>query len=184
MSKCDDEFFFPFEHVSEWDKPELPEGSEVLLFVTPKKNKICPELDSIYRLPIGRILPGSTFQPNTYSVYAPAGSVAPPTTYKVIPAFTNQNGTNIVTAARADSTSTLAKYIIIGDDPNADDRVYIQSSGYLTFPNAHTYKDNIGKTYYLSATESGEVVSTAPTSPNTAQPLFVVIDATTIQIIV
>ena len=180
MSDCH-EFDLPYEHISEWNKPELPEGSELLLFVN-SSSDACADLDNIYRLPLGRILPGSAFQQNTYSVYAPTGSLTPPATtaLKVIPAYTDINQPYTINAAKADSSTTLAKYLVIGEDPNATDRVYIQSSGYYTFPSAHIYKDFIGKTFYVSDTVPGEVVSTAPAI---AQPVFLVIDATTIQIL-
>lgn len=176
----DASFDMPYEHIAEWNKPELPEGSELLLFIN--SNDDCGTLDNIYRLPLSRITPGSAFQQNTYSVYAPSGSTAAPATgvYKVIPAYTNINEPHTINAAKADSQTTLAKYLVIGEDPNATDRVYIQSSGYYTFPSAHIYKDFIGKTFYVSDTVPGEVVSTAPAI---AQPVFLVIDATTIQIL-
>lgn len=61
---------------------------------------------------------------------------------------------------------------------SADGTTTIMVSGFYTFPRPHMYE--VGKTYYLSATNAGEVVSVKPVSYG--QALFTVIDQLTIAI--
>lgn len=160
-----------------YDKPELPQDGELILLVTGADNTCGGELTRAYRMPLDRLTPGSTLQPNTYSAYAPNNTitVAPKT---VSAGFTDMNFPHEIKLARADSVATLAKYIILGEDVNVDDRLMIQSGGFYSFPTTHDY--TIGKQYYLSATNAGQVVTAEPTTPNVSQPLFYVVDAKTI----
>lgn len=60
-----------------------------------------------------------------------------------------------------------------------DGTTTIMNSGYYTFDRPHMYE--VGKTYYLSQTDTGEVISVAPTAGK-KQALFTVVDQLTISI--
>ena len=86
------------------------------------------------------------------------------------------NDAQHVHAARANSPSNVATDIAIVSD---EDNVTVMNNGYYTFSRPHMYE--VGKTYYLSQTTEGEVVSVRPAA-GIIQPLFTVVDQTTIAI--
>lgn len=130
-----------------------------------------------YQLPLERIVPTNAIQKLSYSLYAPDAGISVPA-LTVVPAYIESFEPFALKRASATSNTTKAQFLIVATDPNVDDGYIIQSNGYFKFPTAHGY--SIGQKYYLSDTVIGGVTVTAPSS--VVQPLFVVLDATTIQI--
>lgn len=95
--------------------------------------------------------------------------------YQVKPVYFVNSFTTIV-PAQANSIDTTAMALAV---TSADDTTTIMSNGFFTFERPHLYE--VGKTYYLSQSNAGEVVSVRP-SAGVIQPLFTVIDQKTISI--
>lgn len=83
-----------------------------------------------------------------------------------------------VRAAKASDANNVATDIAIVNNSEAGE-VTVMKNGYYTFSRPHMYE--VGKTYYLSQTNAGEVVSVRPNA-GIIQPLFTVVDQTTIAI--
>ena len=85
---------------------------------------------------------------------------------------------------RADSASTLPALAAAGQTAQAlavasnDGTTTLMVSGFYTFARPHLYE--VGKTYYTSSTNAGEVVSVKPLAYG--QALFTVVDQLTIAI--
>jgi hypothetical protein len=128
-----------------------------------------------WRLPLARILAGGDL--NKLQISMPKGllDIVVPAS-QVVPIRIDGNGA--LQKAQANSTTTLAWALAVGNDPNNDEAVIIQTDGFVVFPRVHQY--DVGKIYYLSATNPGEVVTPAPAI---AQPLFRVWDHNRIQIL-
>lgn len=127
-----------------------------------------------WRIPVQRILPGGDLNPLRYTVPKKTANIVIPRG-QVLPVHI-PNAIEPVEMSRAIPGST-AQAIAIGDDPNDPERLVLQQTGFITFPRTHMY--TVGKTYYLSQSVAGEVVSIRPTT-GTIQPLFTVIDEITL----
>lgn len=159
-----------------YNKPTLPEDGQLIL-LSPEKDYDCGgDFTAAFRLPLSRLTPGSSFQSNTYSLSAPTSGITV-SENQVVPAYVETFSPHQLKRAQANSSTTLAKFLIVGKDQNIDGSYIIQNSGYYSFPTVHGL--SIGQTYYLSETDPGGITTQAPTL---AQPLFYVVDAQTIQL--
>ena len=95
---------------------------------------------------------------------------------QVMPIFREVDGGTFITRAAMATTNMTATDIAVYED---DSSVTIMNSGYYTFSRPHQY--SVGRQYYLSQTEQGQVVSQKPTA-GIIQPLFVPVDSYTISI--
>jgi len=84
------------------------------------------------------------------------------------------NGYSTPQPAKADNGTTAQAIAVTSENGTTT----IMSSGFYTFARPHMYE--VGKTYYTSASNAGEVVSVKPGSYG--QALFTVIDQLTISI--
>ena len=126
-----------------------------------------------WRIPVKMILPGGTLNPSTYTIPLNSTEVEVPKS-QVVPIYI-PNSLSAAEPALATVGQTAIALAIAKDDTN----LIIQNSGLLKFARPHMYE--VGKTYYLSQEEPGEVVSVRP-SAGIIQPLFSVIDQLTIAI--
>lgn len=94
---------------------------------------------------------------------------------QVTPVFITNDYAHVL-PAKADSAANVATDIAVA---SKDGTVTLMKNGYFTFARPHMYE--VGKTYYLSQTNDGEVISVRP-SAGIVQPLFTVVDQTTIAI--
>lgn len=148
--------------------PELPEDLE---FIGGSS-----EEGKVWRVPVQRILPGGDLNPLRYVISKKTADI----TFvrgQILPIFV-PNAEEPVELAKATSGYT-AQALAIAEDPNDTEKIVLQQTGFITFPRTHAY--TVGKTYYLSQTVAGEVVSVKPTT-GIVQPLFTVIDAVTLAI--
>ena len=134
------------------------------------------ERGQAWRIPVERILPGGDLNPLRYTIPKKTANIVIPRG-QVLPVFI-PNAVEPVEMAKATVGST-AQALAVAEDPNNNQRLVLQQTGFLTFARTHMY--TVGKTYYLSQTELGEVVSVPPTS-GIKQPLFTVIDELTIAV--
>lgn len=129
-----------------------------------------------WRIPLEYINPAGALNRVQYKVAdednitIPDGQIVP-----VYSAYDDGRGAVVLQPARA-SRGETATDIAISVDDNV---VTVMKNGYFTFLRPHRYE--VGKTYYLSQSAAGEVISTRP-SAGIVQPLFSVIDLNTISI--
>lgn len=126
-----------------------------------------------WRIPVKMILPGGTLNPSTYIIPLNSTEVEVPKS-QVVPIYI-PSSLDAAEPAIAAVGQTAIALAIAKDDTN----LTIQNSGLLKFSRPHMYE--VGKTYYLSQENAGEVVSVRP-SAGIIQPLFSVIDQLTIAI--
>ena len=126
-----------------------------------------------WRIPVKMILPGGTLNPSTYTIPLNSTEVEVPKS-QVVPIYI-PNSLSAAEPAIAEVGQTAIALAIAKDDTN----LTIQNAGLLKFSRPHMYE--VGKTYYLSQENAGEVVSVRPTA-GIIQPLFSVIDQLTIAI--
>lgn len=131
------------------------------------------ELYQSWRIPVKLILPGGTLNPSTYTIPLNSTEVEVPKS-QVVPIYI-PNSLSAAEPAIAAAGQTATALAISKDDTN----LVIQNSGFLKFSRPHMYE--VGKTYYLSQEDAGEVISVRP-SAGIIQPLFSVVDQLTIAI--
>ena len=134
------------------------------------------EAGKAWRVPITRLLPGGDLNHIQYTIPKKTAEIEVPRD-QVLPVFI-PNSVEPVEKAMATAGST-AQALAVSDDPNDDERLVLQQTGFITFPRTHMY--TVGKTYYLSQSEPGEVISAKPSS-GVVQPLFTVIDELTLAV--
>lgn len=126
-----------------------------------------------WRVPAAYFLAGGSYDNLQHVFTMENGPEVPP--HSVLPVLVNHDSGNLkIEAAKADSTDNVATSLVVAVD---GEKYTLMGSGYFKFNRPHLY--TIGKTYYLSQEKAGEVVSCRPTA-GVVQPLFTVIDATTI----
>ena len=129
-----------------------------------------------WRFPLNRILAGGDIDKLRYSLDKKTSDISVPTN-QVIPVYIP--GVNVPVEKAQAVEGKQAQFLAISNDPNDAESLIIQNSGFVTFPRLHSYQ--VGRTYYLSQTNAGEVVSEKPKS-GIVQPLFTVVDELTISI--
>lgn len=155
----------PWTSLPLWDGAELPLDADVIGGST--------EQQDAFRIPVAHFLPGGLLNPIRYTSPQGASAVVVPFN-QVVPVF-RADASLPFEKAVASSTQTLAQDLAI---KATGDEITIQGQGYIVFPRVHPYM--VGRTYYLSQEVPGEVISVKPSS-GVVQPLFTVIDQTTIR---
>lgn len=155
----------------------IPEDAYVILLTEGVDYDAGGKFQAAFRLPIERITGANgTASQNTHSIYAPTAGINIPEN-KAIPAFRESFGTYNLKRAQANNQSTLAQFLIVGDDVNVDNSYIVASNGFYQFPGAHGYL--VGQKYYLDENNPGQVTTNPPSLD---QELFTVIDNRTILI--
>lgn len=174
---CEDTEQIESADLPEYNQATLPATGKLILLVDQPDYNQGGQVSVAYRLPLSRVVPGSAPQSVLYSINDPdAGITIPDQT--VVPAYVESFGTFDLKRAIASSSTTKARFLIVGVDQNIDGNYIIQGSGFYSFPTVHGYAP--GTTYYLSDSVAGGITSTAPSG--IAQPLFYVVDQKTILI--
>lgn len=163
-----------------YSKPTLPDTAWVVLLAEEPNYDFGGVLSAAYRLDLDRLVPNGTKQSLTYSLTATGtnGADISIPTGVVVPAYVEQFAPFQTKRAQATGAPTKAQFLIISLDQNVDDNYIIQSAGFYTFAATHSY--DVGKIYYLSDSAPGGVTSVPPVG--IVQPLFTVVDSTTIKI--
>jgi hypothetical protein len=129
-----------------------------------------------WRIPLKYVNPAGGLNRVQYKVAdednieVPDGQIVP-----VFSAYDDGRGAVVLQPAKAATGETATDIAIASEDGV----VTVMKSGYYTFLRPHRYA--VGKTYYLSQSAAGEVISTRP-GAGIIQPLFSVIDLNTISI--
>jgi hypothetical protein len=160
-----------------YDKATLPTDAKLILLVDQPDYDNGGQVNVAYRLPLSRVMPGSAPQHVAYSLSDVDAGITIPDE-EIVPAYVESFGNFDLKRAQANSSTTKAKFLIVGLDPNVDGSYIIQGSGFFSFPTVHGY--NVGQTYYLSDSTPGGVTTTPPSG--IAQPLFTAVDQKTILI--
>lgn len=174
---CDDIENIDSADLPVYDQATLPPTGKLVLLVDQPDYDNGGTIVAAYRLPLSRVVPGSAPQSVLYSINDPDAGISIPDA-SVVPAYVESTGDFNVIRSIATDTTTKAKFLIVGVDPNIDGNYIIQASGFYSFPTVHDYVP--GNTYYLSDTTPGGVTNVAPAG--IAQPLFYVVDQKTILI--
>lgn len=123
-----------------------------------------------WRIPASYFL-GKGFQHNQYTI---AGAFVMPER-QVVPVRFSAGSLSPAIEAKAVTGETATDLVVESDG----EKFVIMKNGYYTFDRPHMYE--VGKTYYLSQNDAGEVVSVKPNA-GIIQPLFSVVDQLTISI--
>lgn len=126
-----------------------------------------------WRIPASYFLPGGTLNHATYKVATDTSSIIMGD--RQVTPVRPSNSLSPWVMAIAQDGETATDLAVAAEDGS----LTIMKNGYYTFARPHTYE--IGKTYYLSQDDEGEVISTRP-SAGIVQPLFSVVDQLTISI--
>ena len=165
----------PANELPVYEKASLPDEAYLMMLAKTYVEAYGCNILAGYRLPISRLTPGGTFQPNTYSLAGNGYNQEIPVN-KVVPAYVYSTSPNDIRTASANDSTTLAQFLIIGKDSNVSGNYLVQSNGMYTFTNGHSYI--IGKDYYLGT----DGFPTTERPDTNAQKLFSVLDASTIMI--
>lgn len=124
-----------------------------------------------WRIPASYFIPGGALNNTQYKVVGEVDIE----NRQVTPVYLVGNSATPVVPAQARAGETATDIAVLSEDGE----VTLMKNGYYTFARPHMYE--VGKTYYLSQTNEGEVVSVRP-SAGLIQPLFSVVDQLTISI--
>lgn len=163
------------EDIPTWAQTKLPDEGYLLMAAKLKDQHCGRPLPFLYHLPINKITPGATFQPNTYSV-AGNGYQGEWAANQVRAGYTYNNTPNDIRLA--DITAQKAQYILLSKDNTIEGNYLIQGSGFYTFTGGHNYVP--GYAYYLGT--EGQPTTDSSFVNGIRQHLFEVIDSSTILI--
>ena len=177
MSKCND---YPVNNIDAQDVPvwgstKLPDEGYLLMAAVQKDQQCGRNLPFLYHLPINKITPGSSFQPNTYSVEG-NGFTGDWAASQVRAGYTYNNTPNDIRLA--DKDSHMAQYILLEKDSTIVGNYIAQGSGFYTFAGGHSYVP--GYAYYLG--DNGQPTTSSAFTGGKRQHLFEAIDNSTILI--
>lgn len=177
MSKCSD---YPVnsidaEDIPVWGKTTLPDEGYLLMAAKLIDQQCGRSLPFLYHLPINKITPGATFQPNTYSLPGKGFNESWPVN-QVRAAYVYNNTPNDIRLASI--SGTRAQFLLLEKDKTVAGNYIIQGSGFYTFVGGHNYVP--GYTYYLG--EDGLPTTDSSFTGGVRQHLFEAIDSSTILI--
>lgn len=177
MSKCND---YPInnidaEDVPVWGQTKLPDEGYLLMAAKLRDQQCGRNLPFLYHLPINKITPGATFQPNTYSAEG-NGFTQEWEPNQVRAGYVYNNTPNDIRFAAI--SGQKAQFILLEKDDTVEGNYLIQGSGFYTFVGGHSYVP--GYAYYLGA--DGKPTTDSSFVDGQRQHLFEVIDTSTILI--
>lgn len=167
MNNCDR---FPIRHIKSkdipvWGEDLIPQSAQLLMFVTEKDKQCGQYLPFVYKLPMNFLSPSSGKHSNLTTLDGNGGTVVVPEG-QVRAGFVYNNSPNDIRLA--DSEDKLpAQFLILGKNSSDESKYDVIVDGIYTFPSGHEYV--VGYTYYLGLLGQ-------PTTENTGQPLFTVLD--------
>ena len=128
-----------------------------------------------WRIPLKYVSPAGAMNMVQYSVTDDNITIPERQIVPVYSVYNDSAGAVELAKAKASTgeTATAIAVYVNGEE------VILMNSGFYTFSRPHEYV--VGKTYYLSQSTAGEVVSVKP-SAGIVQPLFSVVDLNTISI--
>lgn len=173
MDKCDN---FPIRHLNSkdipvWGEELLPQSASLLMFVTEQDKQCGKYLPFCYKLPASFLSPSSGSATNITTLAGNGATLTIPDG-QVRAGFVYNNTPNDIRLADTDD-GTKPMFLILGRNA-ADTSMYdIVTDGIYKFPGGHEYV--VGYTYYLGLLGQ-------PTTEDTGQPLFDVLDKNKIRV--
>ena len=164
---CND---YPIRHIKRtdipvWGEDTLPESAQFLMFVT-EQDKYCGKyMPFAYKLPAGMITPGVGNNGNVITLAGNGATITVPEK-QVRGGFVYNNTPNDIRLADIDD-DTVPQFLILGRNAQDQSAYDVVADGVYKFGGAHDYV--VGYTYYLGLLGQ-------PTTENTGQPLFDVLD--------
>ena len=170
MDKTDKCNSFPIRHIQSkdipvWGEDLLPQSAQLLMFVTEKDQQCGQYMPFIYKLPAGFLSPASGQHSNMTTLDGNGASITVPEG-QVRAGFVYNNTPNDIRLADTDD-HTKPQFLILGKNTSDESKYDVVVDGIYKFPNGHEYVP--GYTYYLGLLGQ-------PTTENTGQPLFDVLD--------
>lgn len=167
---------FPIRHINSkdipvWGEDTLPQSAQLLMFITEKDMECGSYMPFIYKLPAGFLAPASGGKSNMTTINGNGSSIVVPDG-QLRAGYVYNNTPNDIRLA--DSEDNLpAQFLIIGKNTSDPTKYDIVVDGIYTFLNGHEYV--VGYTYYLGLLGQ-------PTTEDTGQPLFYVLDRNKIRV--
>lgn len=170
---CND---FPIRHIDSkdipvWGEDTLPDSAQLLMFVTEKSKQCGKYLPFCYKLPASFLSPASGANSNMTTLDGNGATIVVPDR-QVRAGFVYNNSPNDIRLADTDD-GTKAQFLILGQNTSDNTKYDIIVDGIYKFNSGHDYV--VGYTYYLGLLGQ-------PTTEDTGQPLFDVLDRNKIRV--
>lgn len=167
---------FPIRHIDSkdiptWGEDLLPESAQLLMFVTEQDQACGKYLPFVYRLPASFLAPTSGSGNNVTTISGNGATIVVPTN-QVRAGYVYNNSPNDIRLADSDG-GAAPQFLILGQNTSDTSMYDIVVDGIYKFPAGHEYV--VGYTYYLGLLGQ-------PTTENTGQPLFDVLDSNKIRV--
>lgn len=161
---------YPIRHIDSkdipvWNEDTLPGSAQLLMFVTEQDKQCGQFMPFVYRLPAGFLSPSSGANTNMASLPGNGAEITVPDK-QVRAGYVFNNTPNDIRLADVED-ETVPQFLILGKNPVDDSMYDIVVDGIYKFPGVHEYV--VGYTYYLGLLGQ-------PTTEDTGQPLFDVLD--------
>lgn len=176
MSEFDNCNNFPIRHINSkdipvWGEDLLPQSATLLMLVTEQDQQCGKYLPFAYKLPASFITPSAGNKSNMTTLAGNGATIIVPEG-QVRAGFVYNNTPNDIRLADSDD-QTKPQFLILGKNA-ADESMYdVVVDGIYKFDGGHEYV--VGYTYYLGLLGQ-------PTTEDTGQPLFDVLDKTKIRV--
>lgn len=176
MSEFDNCNNFPIRHINSkdipvWGEDLLPQSATLLMLVTEQDQECGKYLPFAYKLPASFITPSAGSKSNMTTLAGNGATIIVPEG-QVRAGFVYNNTPNDIRLADSDD-QTKPQFLILGKNA-ADESMYdVVVDGIYKFDGGHEYV--VGYTYYLGLLGQ-------PTTENTGQPLFDVLDKNKIRV--
>ena len=173
FDNCND---FPIRHINSkdipvWGEELLPQSATLLMMVTEQDQQCGKYLPFAYKLPASFLSPASGTKSNMTSIPGNGALITVPDG-QLRAGYVYNNSPNDIRLADTDD-GTKPMFLIIGRNKSDDTLYDIVVDGIFKFDAGHEYV--VGYTYYLGLLGQ-------PTTENTGQPLFDVLDKTRIRV--
>lgn len=167
---------FPIRHINSkdipiWGEETLPQSAQLLMFVTERDHECGKFMPFAYKLPATFLLPASGARPNITTLPGNGASITVPEG-QVRAGYIYNNQPNDIRLADSDD-GTKAMFLILGKNATDPEQYDVLVDGIYKFAGGHEYV--IGYTYYLGLLGQ-------PTTEDTGQPLFDVLDRNKIRV--
>ena len=167
---------FPIRHIDSkdipvWGEDLLPASAELLMFVEEQDRQCGQYMPFVYRLPASFISPASGGKSNVTTLNSNGATITVPEK-QLRAAYVYNNTPNDIRLADTDD-GTKPQFLVIGKNSSDPEQYDVVVDGIYKFPNGHEYV--IGYTYYLGLLGQ-------PTTEDTGQPLFDVLDRNKIRV--
>lgn len=173
FDNCND---FPVRHINSkdipvWGEELLPQSASVLMFVTEQDQECGKYLPFAYKLPASFLAPASGNRSNMTTLAGNGATIIVPDG-QVRAGYVYNNTPNDIRLADTDD-GTKPMFLILGKNKTDESMYDVIVDGIYKFDAGHEYV--VGYTYYLGLLGQ-------PTTENTGQPLFDVLDKTKIRV--